>query len=906
MSRLGVALALFTLLPSMVFAHATPVEMAPDSGENVVEAREITIRFSERLEPASSRIRVTNQSGSEVSTEARVGENPYVLIAPITAAEDGVYTVSWSVVSKDDGHFTKGAYAFAIGSSTVANVSDSSVVKLTSWKEVAAIFIEFLGNSVLWGVLVLLVLAIRPVVSRHIELQDGVCRIILVLTGFGVGAGGIGAAAQIWIKGSELATLHAIPFADAAAMYLHTASGESTLVRAAALIVFGVLVSNFRSRLLEAGMTWRDGLLATCLLTFAYFRATISHATANPFFPEISIFINAIHLIDKDLWLGIVVVLTVLILVSRTDLIRALISRAFSILALNLACISLTASYIVWLHLRDFGNLTTTEWGENFLKLLATAVILVGLRAYHVLTYARYPDVFARWIRVTIPAEAVAAGLVVFFTSLVIITSPPAHAAQGTVFVHKGESTIRLEQSPTEDDQALVTVRDERAAPIVRIGEGEGSLLASVTQRFSGGYVFPLALLQGTDTPVEIIVPQRTGYDARAVFRITGSDFAPRTGHGRTFDSFAVTFILIALSGLFFGVVLEKIGNRVSIMDRICGDARIVYPVLGGSAAFFAVWFLILGTERLFANEFKATCVSDGNMWHMMQPMKAGVATSKTPREGCMLSSGTYHIPDSREYEYLRSLGPAEVAFASKPEKLWPGVPAQLQFKLSESDGSPAKLSIEHEKILHVIVIGADMQSFAHIHADDDHPLTRDELTGSTFTLNHTFPKAGEYIVAVDYLHGLVHESRQFRVHVGSGKPRPVATYASPGSFSGYDVEFAYVAPLIGDVSTIRYTVRKDGKPVTDLVPYLGAAMHVAIVKNDLSEFIHTHGEVHPPGYVAPTSLKNHQHTPPPSQFGPIVEAHAVFPSPGLYTVFGEFRDSKGKVVATRFTVRVE
>lgn len=906
MSRLGVVLALFTLLPGMVFAHATPVEMTPDSGENVPQVREISIRFSERLESASSRIRVTNQAGSVVSAEARVSDSPFILTAPITATEDGVYTVSWSVVSKDDGHFTKGAYAFAIGSSTVASVSDSSVVKLTSWKEVSAIFVEFLGNSVLWGVLVLLVFAIRPVISQYTEFQNGLRRIVLALSGFGVVAGVLGAAAQILIKGSELALLHAISFADAVAMYLHTASGESTLFRAAALIVFGVLVSNFRSRLLEAGITWRDGVLAACLLAFAYFRATISHATANPFFPELSIFINTFHLIDKDLWLGIVLVVSVLLLVSRTDLVRAIIPRAFSILAMNLAFISLTASYIVWLHLRDFGNLTTTEWGENFLTLLTAAFMLVGLRTYHVLAYAWYPSFFARWLRFTIPFETVAAGLVVFFTSLVIITSPPAHAAHGAIFVQKGESAIRLERSPSEDDQALITVRDERAAPIVRIGEGEGALLAPVSQRFHGGYVVPLALLQGVDTAIEIIVPQRTGYDARAVFYVTGSDFEPRTGHGRTFDMFAIIMLLVAFSGLLFGGVLERVGNGVTVVNRIVADRLIVYAVVGGLLAFFAAWFLILGVERVFPNKFKAACVADGNMWHMMQPMKAGTATSKTPREGCMLSSGTYHIPDHREYEYLRSLGPAEVAFVSSPEKLRPGIPAQLQFKLTEADGSPAKLSIEHEKILHVIVIGADMQSFAHIHADDDRSLTREEITGSTFTLNHTFPKAGEYIVAVDYLHGLVHESRQFRVQVGPEKPHAVTTYASPGSFNGYDVEFAYTAPLVGDVATIRYTVRKDGVPVTDLVPYLGAAMHVAIVKNDLSEFIHTHGEVHPPGYVAPTNLKNHQHTPPPAQFGPIVEAHAVFPSPGLYTVFGEFKDANGAIVATRFTVRVE
>lgn len=907
MSRIGVALALFTVLPSMVFAHATPVEMVPDSGANVNQAKEISIRFSERLEQGSSRIKVTDSSGQTVTRgDAAVGSDSYTLTVPVEAT-DGVYMVSWSVVSKDDGHFTKGAYAFAVGSSTVASVAESSVVKLTSWKEVAAIFIEFLGNSILWGVFIVLAFVIRPTRERLSDSIHIIRRTFSALVVTGTLAAVCGAAWQIFIKGSELATLHSISLMDAVHMYLHTASGESTVYRGAALVVFGILFLIFRSRLYKSGLTWRDGLLVVCLLVFAYFRASISHATANPFVPELSLFINIVHLIDKDVWFGILVVLVVLVLVGLYDVLRTIIPRVFSILALNFALISLTASYIVWLHLRDFSNLTSTEWGEHFIKLAASAVVLVTLRAYHTTSLKWRPQLFARWASATLSAEMIAAGFVVFFSSLVIITSPPAHSPQARAFTDSDQGlSIRLEASPTDDTRALLTIQGSHQKPTVRIGEGEGALLVAIEEKFMGGYVFPHALIQGKDTLIEIIAPSDAGYDARVVFDLAESDLEPPEGHGRRLDLFTALIVLSAIASCAFGLGLEFLGKRSAPPDLLYSRARIFSVTCGVLAVCIVLTLLIRFASALFANDFKATCLADGNMWHMMQPMKAGVATSKTPREGCMLSSGTYQIADKREYDYLRALGPADVSLETHPESLRAGVPTTLAIKLAEKDGSPAKLGIEHEKILHVIIIGADMQSFAHVHADDGRALSPQEINSSSFEIKHTFPKAGEYVVAVDYLHGLVHESRQFRVNVGADTVPRVGTYTSPARFGGYDVEFGYSAPLVGDVATLRYTIRKNGSPVTDLVPYLGAAMHVAIIKNDLSEFVHTHGEVHPPGYVPPTTLKNHQHSPPPARFGPTVEAHAVFPNPGLYTVFGEFKDSSGAIVNTKFTVRVE
>jgi len=106
-----------------------------------------------------------------------------------------------------------------------------------------------------------------------------------------------------------------------------------------------------------------------------------------------------------------------------------------------------------------------------------------------------------------------------------------------------------------------------------------------------------------------------------------------------------------------------------------------------------------------------------------------------------------------------------------------------------------------------------------------------------------------------------------------------------------------------GKDATLVYYIRKDGQPVNDITPYLAAPMHIAIVKEDLSAFMHTHGEVHKNGAGMNQVGMQDTHEIP-QKFGPEIEAHLQFPEPGKYHVFGEFKHNE-KVITTHFTVEV-
>jgi copper transport protein len=99
-------------------AHALLRESDPGAGSSLEKAPDrVVLTFTERPEEGLSGIQVLDTGGKPVQR----GESAPVAGAPLRLAvglgdlADGTYTVSWRVVSKDDGHVTAGSFAFGIG-----------------------------------------------------------------------------------------------------------------------------------------------------------------------------------------------------------------------------------------------------------------------------------------------------------------------------------------------------------------------------------------------------------------------------------------------------------------------------------------------------------------------------------------------------------------------------------------------------------------------------------------------------------------------------------------------------------------------------------------------------------------------------------------------------------------------
>lgn len=111
--KTAIALA---LLPSAAIAHAMLDHASPRVGSTVAAApKELTLWFTEKLEPAFSTADVRNAQGAVQSGKAHVdGSDRAELRVPLKALPPGTYIVTWRVLSVDT-HRTQGTFSFTVG-----------------------------------------------------------------------------------------------------------------------------------------------------------------------------------------------------------------------------------------------------------------------------------------------------------------------------------------------------------------------------------------------------------------------------------------------------------------------------------------------------------------------------------------------------------------------------------------------------------------------------------------------------------------------------------------------------------------------------------------------------------------------------------------------------------------------
>jgi len=247
------------------------------------------------------------------------------------------------------------------------------------------------------------------------------------------------------------------------------------------------------------------------------------------------------------------------------------------------------------------------------------------------------------------------------------------------------------------------------------------------------------------------------------------------------------------------------------------------------------------------------------------------------------------------------------IAMETIPDGVSVGEKVDLRFSLWDREmDTPPVLLIDHERIVHVVIIGEDFKEFLHIHPEDVGPVTADMLEKGLFTVRFAPPKGGDYIIAVDAKTTAGHIARQFKLFV-SGDPvmiAPMADFSRQGVFDGYDVLLSAPAGVnVGEDVAFSYTIQKNGKSVTDLTPYLGAPMHLAVVQNSFKDFFHTHAQI--TGSDASHGGDHDVHGVLPIFFGPGLEARMTFSQKGLHHIFGELSRG-GEKILTHFQIEVK
>ncbi|MGW0806254.1 hypothetical protein [Nonomuraea sp. NPDC002799] len=199
-----------------------------------------------------------------------------------------------------------------------------------------------------------------------------------------------------------------------------------------------------------------------------------------------------------------------------------------------------------------------------------------------------------------------------------------------------------------------------------------------------------------------------------------------------------------------------------------------------------------------------------------------------------------------------------------------------FRFTVTGPDGKPVTdYKVEHDKKLHFIVASRDLTSFQHVHPD--------MAPDGTWAVKLTLPKAGPYRAFADFT-PTAGEKLTLGADLqaaGDYRPEPLPHVSRTSTIDDYTVNLAGdIIP--GRASKLTLTVSKDGEPVTNLQPYLGAYGHlVALRAGDLA-YLHVHPEDS-------------------DKAGPEITFYAEAPSGGDYRLFLDFKHDD-KVRTASFT----
>ena len=308
------------------------------------------------------------------------------------------------------------------------------------------------------------------------------------------------------------------------------------------------------------------------------------------------------------------------------------------------------------------------------------------------------------------------------------------------------------------------------------------------------------------------------------------------------------------------------------------------------------------------------------DVWHESVPERDGKATADLALPGCTVGIGPTAISFPQEHAKVvlfERPAKARAQLATEPGALEPNIPVLLTFRLQDYQGNPiADLVLDHNRIAHVIIASNDFSVFSHIHAEDSGPVTPQMLKTRYFLCITRSPSPANIWFPWTLWREPILFSDQFYLKVGlpnttgSAMTGPASDPSTrQENIGGYGVTFKTSPARLraGVAATLNYHVTKDGKPFTEMNPYLAVPMHISIIRDDLMGFLHIHG-------LLPVSLGGKllgesihaSHLLLPDKFGPDIEAtNFTFPSAGIYHIFGEF-SAEGKVVVSQFTVRVD
>ncbi|HEX8496503.1 MAG TPA: hypothetical protein VF661_04845 [Actinomycetales bacterium] len=196
---------------------------------------------------------------------------------------------------------------------------------------------------------------------------------------------------------------------------------------------------------------------------------------------------------------------------------------------------------------------------------------------------------------------------------------------------------------------------------------------------------------------------------------------------------------------------------------------------------------------------------------------------------------------------------------------------SELALTILGPDGEPVTaFTPTHDEELHLVVVRRDGTGFRHVHPERD--------AAGRWTVPITLPDAGSYKVFADTAPQGRDEALTLAADLqvaGDYRPVPIPAPSPTATVDGYTVRLT--GDLVaGRTSPLSLSVSRDGRPVTDLQPYLAAYGHLVSLREGDLAYLHTHPEGAPDDGRTPA--------------GPDVSFGVDVPTEGTYLLYLDFK----------------
>jgi copper transport protein len=460
-------------------AHALLRSSTPADGAQLTTApSKIVLEFTETPDPAVSSIQLLDSSGASVPAgkPQPVTGKPTELQVSVGKLPPGVFTVTWRVVSRVDGHLTAGSFAFGIGESPGATAARSRTAVPTTPSPAPS---SVVGRWALyWGLALLLAAVVtRGAVFRRDDARmDRALWAVWALAVAGIITMTLSLRSTIGIGLTQL---------------LRSTTGHDLVEQAAGIAVAGVGVSLVVLRRTVGGYI----LVGIGSLAAMWFHAQASHADLHMTWFNVPV--QFVHIAAVGIWVGGLVWLLVALRAAPAAERRSDVRRFSWLAGIALAVVALTGILRALDEIGGIGkwrDVFSTSFGVALLIKIGLFVVLVTLGARN-----RYVNVPAfgndqprsRHLGKTVAAEVLLAAFILGTTAVLSQLPPPvdiANAASGAggptsvvVTGHDFSTSVRIKLTVTPGTPGQNTF----AAQVVDFDTGQPVPATSVTLGFT-------------------------------------------------------------------------------------------------------------------------------------------------------------------------------------------------------------------------------------------------------------------------------------------------------------------------------------------------------------------------------------------------------------------------------------